>query len=85
MLKPSHRTKLYIVLPKAELKSFINKADREYFSRPVEVEHIATSITTPKNPLLYVREIARNRQYPCDRKSIKRGHQLTNKQRANAI
>ena len=76
----SPRTRLYIVLKKSELKSFINRADREYFARPVEVEHIATSIVTPKNPLLYVREIARDRQYPCDRKNLKTGYRLTNKQ-----
>lgn len=72
-------TQLYIVTKKQDLASFVFAEDREYFAKPVPVQHIYSDRITR---MPYVRDDARGYEYPVDKSCLRIGANLTNAQRA---
>ena len=64
----------------SNLKGFTNQADREYFSKPVEVEVVGVHPTF--RYMKTVRDHARGGvEFLCDRRDLKSLESLTRKQR----
>jgi hypothetical protein len=74
--------RFFIVTTSTQRKRYTEARHREFFSVPVEVKlshtNVATRLTYVTSPL------QGGIQYPVGKASLKRGHQLTNKQRDTA-
>jgi len=66
----------FIVTPKSQLRNFVNQIDRDYFSKPVEVEILKTLETG----LLWVKDHRRGHEYPCCKNVIVSKYRLSVKQ-----
>lgn len=78
---------LYLITPKSLLKGFKFEEDREYFSKPVRVEVIASGLDLrmlKRAPHVYVKDPVRGHTYPVMREDLKIECLLTSKQKAAA-
>jgi len=64
--------------PKSYLPLFVNEADRAYFSKPVAVVPLYSTL----DRLLWVNDPATGHSFPVKPANVKRSWQLTNRQRA---
>lgn len=58
---------MFLVVPKSQLYGFVNQADRDYFSRPVEVQPLSCCMHTR---LIRVRDMIRNLEYPVSQSHL---------------
>lgn len=72
---------LFLVTPKRELSGFRYQQDRDYHSKPIRVVHIASRLD---HSMVTVRDEFKGIEYPCLTSYLKRGYQLTAKQRLAA-
>lgn len=79
----SHATRWFIVMRKADIRLFSREVDREYFSKPVEVELLYCHMARRPDAdhLVQVRDIGRSVEYPTSRGMLYSQHRLTNAQR----
>lgn len=74
-------TRYFLLADKRSLKGFAHQSDRDYFARPVLVEPLYCDVSTRH---VYVRDPARNCQFPALAAEIKPDWRLSKKQLARA-
>ena len=80
-MKPINETAHFLVTPGRLLRLYTDPGAVKRFSRPVQVEPLWSTLER----LLMVREVSTGSVYPVDAANIRRGWQLTNRQRVQAL
>lgn len=56
----------YLTTPKSSIKNFVNREDRLYFSKPIQVQFLRVDDVG----LVWVRDPHRDHTYPCMRQNL---------------